>query len=144
MAEGKPDDASRVFDAKTREMIYLDTSFLIGSLAPSSPESTRLKEWLRAGEKVETSVISWAEFICGPLNPSQIAMLERIIGEPIPFTRSDAETAARLFNETGRKRGTFVDCMIASSALAAGAAVATSNLEDFVRFRSSGLHVEQV
>ena len=47
--------------------------------------------------------------------------------------------AARLFNGSGRRRGTMIDCMIAATALAEEAAVATSNPGDFSRFEAFGL-----
>ena len=39
---------------------------------------------------------------------------------------------------SGRHRGTMVDCMIAATALAEEAAVATSNPDDFSRFEAFG------
>lgn len=108
-----------------------------------SPEDIRLKQWLRNGTPIGTSAICWAEFLCGPLNQHQLTVLERIVGEPVPFTRADAQRAADLFNATRRRRGTFVDCMIAAAALEAGASIATTNTNDFLRFLSSGLHIER-
>ena len=125
-------------------MIYLDTSFLIGMLTSMSREDVRLKQWMRERRPVATSAVSWAEFLCGPLKPDQLVTLEGILGEPVPFARLEAEKAADLFNATGRRRGAFVDCMIAAAALVAGATVATSNVDDFVRFRPLGLKLEQV
>jgi len=125
-------------------MIYLDTSFLIGILTPLSAEDLRLKQWMRERRPLATSAVSWAEFLCGPLQPNQVRMLHSIVGEPVPFTAMEAEKAADLFNATGRRRGMFVDCMIAAAALVAGAAIATSNFDDFARFRSLGLKLEPV
>ena len=123
-------------------MIHLDTSFLIGSMAPASREHLRLRQWVQAGTEIRTSAVTWGEFLCGPLSPQQLLIAQRIIGEPLPFTRLEAERAADLFNMTGRRRGTFADCMIAATALAAGASIATQNRDHFVRFHSSGLRLE--
>jgi predicted nucleic acid-binding protein len=63
------------------------------------------------------------------------------VGEPLPFTAVEAERAATLFNETGRRRGSLVNCMIAAMAIEAGDRLATSNADDFARFVRLGLEI---
>jgi len=58
------------------------------------------------------------------------------------FTWRDGEEAARLFNLGGRRRGSHADCMIAASAIAAGAGLATRNPADFARSAPQGLRLE--
>ena len=54
-----------------------------------------------------------------------------------------ASLAARMFNSTGRRRGTLADCMIAATAMRADAALATSNREDFTCFVAQGLRLAE-
>jgi predicted nucleic acid-binding protein len=46
-----------------------------------------------------------------------------------------------LFNLSGRRRGTFIDCMIAAVALGANASLATTNSDDFRRLEPAGLQI---
>ena len=46
--------------------------------------------------------------------------------------------AARLFNESGRRRGSLINCMTAAAALADGASLATANTAYFRHFQTSG------
>ena len=120
-------------------MIHLDTSFLIGALAPGSQEDARLREWIGANEPLGMSTVAWAEFLCGPVDEAALSVASVVVGRQSPFTEEMAVIAARLFNGSGRRRGTKVDCMVAATALAEEAAVATSNPDDFRRFESFGL-----
>jgi predicted nucleic acid-binding protein len=120
-------------------MIQLDTSFLIRALVPGSSEANKLRAWLEERENVGISAVSWAEFQCGPVSAPVIALAERVLGEPMPFASAQAALSAKLFNETGRRRGTLVDCMIAATAIVAEESLATSNPKDFARFEKLGL-----
>lgn len=122
-------------------MIHLDTSFLIRALAPGSHEDAVLRRWLRAGESLAVSAIGCTEFLCGPVSSAAIEAVLELVGDPAPYGAPDATLAARLFNETGRRRGSLVDCMIAASALAADAALATSDLTHFRRLEPLGLRL---
>jgi predicted nucleic acid-binding protein len=53
----------------------------------------------------------------------------------------DAGASARLFNLTGRRRGSLNDCMIAAIALRVDASVATTDVADFRRFEAAGLQI---
>ena len=85
--------------------------------------------------------VVWAEFLCGPLTPQQLATAQAFLPRPEPFIAEDAERAAVLFNTAGRKRGSLADCMIAAVCLRIGATLATSNVADFRPFAPAGLQV---
>ena len=124
-------------------MIHLDTGFLIRALAAGSREDRLLRMWLRDAQGVGLSVVSWAEFLCGPVEDIHVELAARLVGEPEPLTARDCIVTARLFNRGGRRRGSFTDCMIAAVAIRADAMLATTNRDDFVRFRSDGLRLAE-
>ena len=55
-----------------------------------------------------------------------------------------AATAARLFNVTGRRRGSVPDCLIAAAAITEEAELATEDREDFQRLTGHGLKLAPV
>ena len=118
--------------------LALDTSFPIRALARGSREDARLRGWLAANEPLGMSAIAWAEFLCGSVDETALSVASAVIGRHCLFTEEMAVIAARLFNGSGRRRGTIVDCMIAATALTEQAAVATSNRGDFSRFAAFG------
>jgi predicted nucleic acid-binding protein len=120
-------------------LIQLDTSFLVRALARGSAEDRRLRQWLASREVIRISAIAWAELLCGPLEPGQRRLAQEFLGVPIPFGAEDAEAAARLFNMSGRRRGTLADCMVAAVALRLDAPLATANPRDFRRLEPAGL-----
>ena len=120
-------------------MIHLDTSFLIRALDPGSPEDRRLRGWIRDGETLGMSAVAWTEFLCGPLARSEMELASEIVGVRREFTPDQAAIAARLFNDSGRRRGSLIDCMIAASAIADSVPIAAANVADFRRFEDSGL-----
>jgi predicted nucleic acid-binding protein len=85
------------------------------------------------------SVITWTEFLCGPVEAAEIELAARMIEPPEPLVPGDALTAARLFKLGGRRRGSLLDCMIAAAAIRTGAGLATTNAADFRPFASAGL-----
>jgi predicted nucleic acid-binding protein len=141
-----PDDprgaASRIGQERgARQVIHLDTGFLISALRRGSPEDRRLREWLIRGEALGMSAVSWTEFLCGPVDGDDIELAARVVDEPVALLAVDAGIAAKLFNLAGRRRGSLNDCMIAAIALRVGAALATTNVADFRRFQSAGVRI---
>ena len=122
-------------------MILLDTSFLIRALHNGSAQDVQLRAWLLAGETLAISTIAAAEFLCGPVGANDLQLFDRVLPTRMPFAEDDPIVAAKLFNDNGRRRGSMIDCMIAATALRAGAALATANPSDFRRFESAGFRV---
>ena len=122
-------------------MIHLDTGFLINALHRSSVEDRQLRRWLGQGEALGISVVSWTEFLCGPVGQEDLELAARVVDEPVALLALDAAVAAKLFNLAGRRRGSLNDCMIAAIALRATASLATTNVADFRRFERAGLRV---
>ena len=120
-------------------MIHLDANFLIRAIEPGSSEDRAITGWYDAGETFAISAVAWAEFMCGPLDQSELDTAAGIIRQYIDFTPAQAEIAAHLFNQSGRRRGLFADCMIAAAAIAERAPIATGNVKDFRRFEAEGL-----
>lgn len=124
-------------------MIHLDTNFLVDLVTVGSPGGRKISAWLKAGKSVATSAVAWSEFCNGPLSKAQkdaaIAVLDRQITD---FTWREAEEAARLFNLSGRRRGSHADCLIAAAAIVSGVPLATFNTADFQRLVPFGLVLE--
>ena len=138
--------ASRRFAQSARplinygRMIHLDTNYLINLLRPASPAAEEVDAWLAAGEVIAVSSPAWSEFLSGPVQPVEVERSQIILqGGIAPFGRAEAVMAAELFNQTGRRRGSRLDCMIAAIAILANADFATYNEQDFKPFRIHGL-----
>jgi len=120
-------------------VIHLDTSFMIRALVRGTREDATLRGWLNQGEQLAICTIAWTEFLCGPVTAEQVDMAMLVVTNRLPFDEPQARIAADLFNLTGRRRGSLVDCMIAAVAIDAGAPIATSNFDDFERYTAKGL-----
>ena len=120
-------------------MIHLDTNFLIHALQPGTNPDARLRAWLGAGELVGISTVTWAEFLCGPLNAGDRELAEALFPVIEPLMPVDSAKGAELFNATGRRSRSLADCLIAAVALRLGARVATGNLDDFKPYVAHGL-----
>ena len=120
-------------------MICLDTNYLIRGVSEGTEEAAALVAWTKAGKTLITPMPAWFEFICGPVTEDQQATMRAFLAAIIPFTEAEATEAARLFNAIKRKRALRVDAMIAGTAIAAKARLATQNRADFKPFTAHGL-----
>jgi predicted nucleic acid-binding protein len=71
-------------------MIHLDTGFLIRALVRNSSEDIKLRTWLRSNTPMAMSSIAWAEFLCGPVEKTDITVAGRIVPDRHPFNDEDA------------------------------------------------------
>ncbi len=120
-------------------MIHLDTSYLIRALITDSPQDSQLRSWIALDEQLAISTIAWTEFLSGPISPDHVELTALILPERVPFSEDDSRLSAELFNGTGRRRGSLLDCMIAASAIRSNAALATVNQTALRRFEKFGL-----
>jgi predicted nucleic acid-binding protein len=124
-------------------MIHLDTNYLIGLAVRGSVPAQNVDQWLAAGEALAASALAWTEFLSGPVSAQEIALVESIVEEEIvSFAKPTAVLAAQLFNQTGRRRGSRFDCLIAATAILANAEFATENKNDFAPFATHGLKLK--
>lgn len=124
-------------------MIHLDTNYLIGLAVRGSNPAGNVDQWLASGESLAASALVWTEFLNGPVSANEIALVESVIEERIvPFEKAAAILAANLFNQTGRRRGSRFDCLIAATAILANAELATENKNDFTPFAAHGLKLK--
>lgn len=123
-------------------MTHLDANYLILGLIASTPQAADLQRWLTEGEAISTSAVAWMEFVTGPVSPDLVTAARQIIqGRILPLGVEEAELAASLFNDLGRKRALRYDCLIAAAAIRAGARLATANHVDFALFTPHGLQL---
>ena len=121
-------------------MIHLDTNILIGSVTSPSPYEAQILAWLSSGEAFAVSAVAWSEFMNGPVSLRDVESARALLeGRVVPFGVDEAELASRLFNKTGRRRGTQSDCFIAATAICASASLATRNQKHFLPLVSEGL-----
>ena len=93
------------------------------------------------GGHIAISTLAWGEFLCGPLEQGAEALALRVARSHVPLGTEQAARAARLFNDTGRRRGSFQDCVVAATAISSGAPLATTDRADFERFVDMGLEL---
>ena len=126
-------------------MIHLDTNILINLVTAYPPQVAVVRVWLQEGRILTASAVAWSEFLNGPHTLTQKDAVRGIPGGGIrPSDEAHAEQASRLFHQTGRRRGSHADCMIAAAAICSREPVASRNISGFERFVPYGLMLELV
>lgn len=120
--------------------VHLDTNYLIAYAGEASTDVvSRVEEWIREDRKFCCSSIAWAEFLCGPVLPEEIAAMETLLHAVLPVTPGLAAEGACLFCATGRRSRSLADCIISATAMSDNAPLATMNQSDFLPFVPHGL-----
>jgi predicted nucleic acid-binding protein len=118
----------------------LDTNALIALRDPLDSLFQCTETALRGGAEACTCSVAWHEYVRGPVSDIDHGRALRVIESRIfSLERRHAELAAELFNQTGRRRGSTADCLIAATAVCIQAELLTRNLVDFKPFVPLGL-----
>jgi predicted nucleic acid-binding protein len=125
------------------EIVELDSNFLVAVLDANGSQSEMLQGWARGGVRIQISAIAWSEYLCGPLDTAVVPLARKLVNSVESFTERDAELASELFNGTGRRSRSHVDCMIAAHAIRREAILATLNIRDFRPFQKFALRLAQ-
>ena len=125
--------------------ILFDTNALIALSDPSDILFQSAEKALRDGAMACTCSVAWHEYVRGPLSDEDRDRALRVIESRIySLERTNAEFAAELFNQTGRRRGSTADCLIAAVAVACRTELLTRNLADFRPFEPHGLRLVEL
>lgn len=130
--------------AEPRELVALDSNFLVAARAPGSGQGDQLQRWLVAGISVQISAVAWSEYLCGPVDEDDVEIARSILSRVDSFAEADARLASELFNQTGRRSRSHVDCMIAAHTIRRGCLLATLNIQDFRRFERFQLRLAKI
>ena len=126
-------------------MIHLDTNILIDLSSQNSSYLPYLVALEKRGFRFSCSSITWFEFCNGPCTEEQqLVTLRFLDNNIIPFSQHQARLASQLFNQTGRRRSSRADCMIAAAAIHNNAPIATYNHKNFEKFTPHGLKIEAI
>jgi predicted nucleic acid-binding protein len=120
-------------------MIHLDTNFLIHFLAGRELELKVVEDAELSGELFAVSSVVWTEFLSGPVSANHISRAKALIrNDVVSFGFKEAELAAKVFNDAGRKRYLRADTMIAATAILYSARLASSDPKGFCDVRIGG------
>jgi len=125
-------------------MMHFDTNALI-ALPVWARTGHPIVARVASGERAAASSLVWYEFSVGPLVANEAVMAMAFLQRRIlPLRLEDAELAAELFNQAGRRRVFKTDAIIAAVAILADAEFVTLNRVDFEPFVPLGLKLADV
>jgi predicted nucleic acid-binding protein len=123
-------------------LIHLDNDYL-AKLPEVGGEYRDVQKWILNQHPIATSAIAWNEFLRGATNSGRskaekAAVKDLLSAGIVPFDEESADMAAYLFNQIQRPTGSQIklrmDCLIAASAIASKAILATRNVSHFRLF----------
>jgi predicted nucleic acid-binding protein len=113
--------------------LVLDTTILIDALR-GRPAAERVRALGGSGELLMTTAINVEEIMRG-LRADETTVLRQLVGglRVLPIRQADAERAGTWRREFAQQGVTLTqaDCLIAATAVGAGARLATANIKDF-------------
>jgi predicted nucleic acid-binding protein len=121
--------------------VALDANYLVKGLVRGTAASEQIRAWVREGSGITMSAVAWSEYLCGPIDPTIVPAARQLVRRVDALEVEDAELAARLFNDTGRRSRSHADCMIAAHAIRRDLGFATLNAADFRAFEKYGLQL---
>jgi predicted nucleic acid-binding protein len=127
--------------ADPRAAVALDANYLVKGVVRGTAANEQIRGWVTEGYVMTMSAVAWSEYLCGPLDAAIVPAARQLVRHVDALEIEDAELAARLFNETGRRSRAHADCMIAAHAIRRGLVFATLNAADFRPFRKFGLQL---
>jgi len=114
-------------------MVHLDTSVLVDAFTTSDRTARAVRAALEQSEVLTFSTLVLFEWLRGPRQTDELALVDALFPRPAlaPFSDQEAARAADLYRAVKRPRGREVDLAIAACALTCGARLWTLNPEDF-------------
>jgi predicted nucleic acid-binding protein len=127
--------------ASSGAAIALDANYLVKGLVRGTAASQQIRAWVQEGYGMAMSAVAWSEYLCGPVDSAVIPAARQLVRHVDALDVEDAEMAARLLNDSGRRSRSHTDCMIAAHAIRRDLVFATLNASDFRPFQRFGLRL---
>ena len=124
-------------------VIHIDANLLV-LLMQDYTLSNPVIAFRAKGGRCMASAMAWSEYRCGGqegMPDEEIRLTRDMLEGVIPVDELIADRAAELFVLGGRRSRSLADCIIAATAILAGAPLATRNREDFLRYEPAGLQL---
>jgi|GEM_PF-705902 len=93
-------------------MIHLDANYLVDALVPGSPAALKIDGWISATEPLGMSAVAWGEFLRSPITPAAESAAREVVATLDSLLPRMPNWPPNSFNQTGRRSGSFQDCLI--------------------------------